>query len=435
MAEFLDRGRSGSNASTFLTRLQIGGSLVDGRAIAALYRSRLSVGAILLLIVAALVAIVAALLVSDAGRRRCWPGSPQAGESSVDDGQGLVRGDLAALPRGVASPRCSWRSRVGVVLGASGRVRPAAARRVSAQRDDLGGQVQTSSPPSATRWPRPSAPPTSSPARSARSRCAALLHGPDRSCSSPVGRRRRPTATRSAALIQQAGGTVTGEVALTDGGQRPGAGRPAPRADLAAAAERRAAAGGVRHRQPGRRPARAACCSGTASRRPTRRRPTRCSPGSAAAGFVAAGGPAPAPAHLVLVLTGGALTGRRRRRRRGGHARGWPLQLDRAGGGAVLAGRAGSADATGAVGVARADPASTAGAVDGGRRADRGRAGWRPCWRCASRSTGASGTLRHRRHGRRRRRSAAPDRTGGHAGASLRSERAWRIGRPGSMYR
>lgn len=67
MAEFLDRARSGSNASTFLTRLQLGGTLVDGRVIASLYRSRVSLGAILLMIGAALVAIVAALLVSDAG--------------------------------------------------------------------------------------------------------------------------------------------------------------------------------------------------------------------------------------------------------------------------------------------------------------------------------------------------------------------------------
>ncbi|WP_103383321.1 putative cytokinetic ring protein SteA [Pseudonocardia dioxanivorans] len=67
MAEFLDRGRSGSNASTFLTRLQLGGTLVDGRMIAALYRSRISVGAIVLMIVAAAVAVVAALLVSRAG--------------------------------------------------------------------------------------------------------------------------------------------------------------------------------------------------------------------------------------------------------------------------------------------------------------------------------------------------------------------------------
>ena len=67
MAEFLDRGRSGSNASTFLTRLQLGGALVDARVIAALYRSRISAGAILLLIGAVLVAAVAALLVSSAG--------------------------------------------------------------------------------------------------------------------------------------------------------------------------------------------------------------------------------------------------------------------------------------------------------------------------------------------------------------------------------
>lgn len=67
MAEFLDRGRSGSNASTFLTRLQLGGSLVDARVIASLYRSRISLGAILLMIAAAVVAVVAALMVSSAG--------------------------------------------------------------------------------------------------------------------------------------------------------------------------------------------------------------------------------------------------------------------------------------------------------------------------------------------------------------------------------
>jgi uncharacterized membrane-anchored protein len=67
MGEFLDRGRSGSNASTFLTRLQVGGTVVDGRVIAQLYRSRVSTGALLLLIGAALVAVCAALLMSQAG--------------------------------------------------------------------------------------------------------------------------------------------------------------------------------------------------------------------------------------------------------------------------------------------------------------------------------------------------------------------------------
>jgi len=67
MVEFLDRGRSGSNASTFLTKLQVGGTVVDGRVIAQLYRSRISTGALLLLVAAALVAVVAALLMSQAG--------------------------------------------------------------------------------------------------------------------------------------------------------------------------------------------------------------------------------------------------------------------------------------------------------------------------------------------------------------------------------
>jgi uncharacterized membrane-anchored protein len=67
MTEFLDRGRSGSIASTFLTRLQVGGALVDGRVIGSLYRSRVSTGAIVLMVAAALAAVATALLVSDAG--------------------------------------------------------------------------------------------------------------------------------------------------------------------------------------------------------------------------------------------------------------------------------------------------------------------------------------------------------------------------------
>lgn len=65
--EFLDRGRSGSNPSTFLTRLRLGSKLVDGKALAALHRSRVSTGMVLLMVLAALVAVAAALLVSDVG--------------------------------------------------------------------------------------------------------------------------------------------------------------------------------------------------------------------------------------------------------------------------------------------------------------------------------------------------------------------------------
>jgi len=67
MGEFLDRGRSGSNASTFLTRLQTGGRVVDGRVVAALQRNRISAWMVFLLLVAAVAAVVCALLVSHTG--------------------------------------------------------------------------------------------------------------------------------------------------------------------------------------------------------------------------------------------------------------------------------------------------------------------------------------------------------------------------------
>jgi uncharacterized membrane-anchored protein len=68
LAEFLDRGRSGSNPSTFLTRLKLGSRLVDGNAVATLHRSRVSFAAVALLVFAVLVAGVAALMVSDVGQ-------------------------------------------------------------------------------------------------------------------------------------------------------------------------------------------------------------------------------------------------------------------------------------------------------------------------------------------------------------------------------
>ena len=67
LREFLDHGRSGSNPSTFLTRLKLGTKLVDGKAVAALHRNRVSLGAVVLLVVAALVVVVAAVLISDVG--------------------------------------------------------------------------------------------------------------------------------------------------------------------------------------------------------------------------------------------------------------------------------------------------------------------------------------------------------------------------------
>ncbi|WP_026424344.1 putative cytokinetic ring protein SteA [Actinokineospora inagensis] len=67
LREFLDRGRSGSNPSTFLTRLRLGSKLVDGKAVAALHRSRVSGVAVALMVLAALLAIIAAIVVSGIG--------------------------------------------------------------------------------------------------------------------------------------------------------------------------------------------------------------------------------------------------------------------------------------------------------------------------------------------------------------------------------
>jgi uncharacterized membrane-anchored protein len=67
LVEFLDKGRGGM-ASTFLTRLRLGGKLVDAKGVSRLYRSRISTLTLVVLVLAALMAIGAALAVSAAGR-------------------------------------------------------------------------------------------------------------------------------------------------------------------------------------------------------------------------------------------------------------------------------------------------------------------------------------------------------------------------------
>ncbi|MBI3216680.1 MAG: thiamine pyrophosphokinase [Mycobacterium sp.] len=64
--EFFDRSRQQSNPSTFLTRLKVGEKLVDAKAVATLYRSRISGSSIALLVLAMLVAVIVALWVSQA---------------------------------------------------------------------------------------------------------------------------------------------------------------------------------------------------------------------------------------------------------------------------------------------------------------------------------------------------------------------------------
>ncbi len=66
LVEFLDKGRAGM-ASTFLTRLRVGGKLVDAKGVSRLHRSSISTSALLLLVVATLLALSAAVGVSSAG--------------------------------------------------------------------------------------------------------------------------------------------------------------------------------------------------------------------------------------------------------------------------------------------------------------------------------------------------------------------------------
>ncbi|NAZ87241.1 hypothetical protein GTR00_14220 [Kineococcus sp. T90] len=67
LVEFLDKGRSGM-ASTFLTRLRVGGKLVDAKGVSRLYRSRVSDRQVLLLVMAGVLALVAALAVTPTGQ-------------------------------------------------------------------------------------------------------------------------------------------------------------------------------------------------------------------------------------------------------------------------------------------------------------------------------------------------------------------------------
>jgi len=68
LEEFLDKGREGM-ASTFLTRLRVGGKLVDAKGVSRLYRRRITAWSLALLVLAAVLVMVVAVLVSGAGPR------------------------------------------------------------------------------------------------------------------------------------------------------------------------------------------------------------------------------------------------------------------------------------------------------------------------------------------------------------------------------
>ena len=61
---FFDRTRAQSNPSTFLTRLRVGEKVVDAKAVATLYRNHMSGGAIALLAMTMLIAVIVVLWVS-----------------------------------------------------------------------------------------------------------------------------------------------------------------------------------------------------------------------------------------------------------------------------------------------------------------------------------------------------------------------------------
>ena len=67
LVEFLDKGRGGM-ASTFLTRLKVGGKLVDAKGVSRLYRQNLSTSSLLLLVLSAIGAMAAAFAVSTIGK-------------------------------------------------------------------------------------------------------------------------------------------------------------------------------------------------------------------------------------------------------------------------------------------------------------------------------------------------------------------------------
>ena len=66
LVEFLDKGRAGM-ASTFLTRLRVGGKLVDAKGVSRLYRSRIPVATLILLVLATALAFAVALYVTPGG--------------------------------------------------------------------------------------------------------------------------------------------------------------------------------------------------------------------------------------------------------------------------------------------------------------------------------------------------------------------------------
>ncbi|GAA3337049.1 putative cytokinetic ring protein SteA [Amorphoplanes nipponensis] len=67
LVEFLDKGRGGM-ASTFLTRLKVGGKLVDAKGVSRLYKQNISGSSLVLLVLSAVAAMASAVTVSTVGK-------------------------------------------------------------------------------------------------------------------------------------------------------------------------------------------------------------------------------------------------------------------------------------------------------------------------------------------------------------------------------
>jgi outer membrane murein-binding lipoprotein Lpp len=239
---------------------------------------------------------------------------------------------------------------IGVVLGSSG-VSDRVLAAVSTQRDDLGAQVvRLSAERDALAAQERAADEFAS--RVGPAAVRGLLTG--QTVALVVAGADVQDRDAVAGLVEQAGATVTGQVELTEA-----VGDPA-RADqlreltsqllptgaqLPAASDTGSLVGGL--------------LGGALMARDGQAPVSRDDADSVLGGLTSAGfvtpGQVPGAANLVVVLTGGAQDGVDAADSAAVYAR-LAAQLDLAGAGAVLAGRSGSADATGAVGVARADP-------------------------------------------------------------------------------
>jgi uncharacterized membrane-anchored protein len=67
LVEFLDKGRDGQ-ASTFLTRLRVGGKLVDAKGVSRLYRARIPGRLLVTMLLVGMLALFAALASTPAGQ-------------------------------------------------------------------------------------------------------------------------------------------------------------------------------------------------------------------------------------------------------------------------------------------------------------------------------------------------------------------------------